>query len=206
MFHGRSRRYPFKDHCTPPLESMAAFANDAKRWIETDPLNVVSLHCKAGKGRAGLMSCVLMFRTGFAASATEAMDKYDVLRTHNNRGLTVTSQRKFVIFYETLWRQYWCVSGDVGKIPSEDPSAAGADGCKYQVPKQPALLVSQVTLLGKNVATLGDLKFSVFVGQSAISKMQHPPSSYYITACYHYHYHPWAVTVVTPSSSLSLTK
>ncbi|CAM9317459.1 unnamed protein product, partial [Ectocarpus fasciculatus] len=104
-FHGRVQRYPFKDHCTPPLETMAAFANAAKLWLEEDDANVCSMHCKAGKGRAGLMSCVLLVRTGSYPSAIAAMDKYDETRTHNGRGLTVTSQRKFVLFYELLWRQ-----------------------------------------------------------------------------------------------------
>lgn len=69
IFYGRVERYPFKDHNTPPLETMAAFANSVKFWLDQDPENVVSMHCKAGKGRAGLMSCVALVRTGFAQSA-----------------------------------------------------------------------------------------------------------------------------------------
>ena len=69
LFHGRVQRYPFKDHCTPPLETLAAFGNGAKLWLEEDDANVCSMHCKAGKGRAGVMGCVLLVRSGACQSA-----------------------------------------------------------------------------------------------------------------------------------------
>lgn len=134
MFHGRVERYPFKDHNTPPLETMAAFANSVKAWLDENPENVVNLHCKAGKGRAGLMCCVALVRTGIARSAAEAMEIYDRERVTNNRGLTVTSQRKYVVFYEKLWREVWKVDGDIGSIPAE-PN----DSTKWVVPAQPAM-------------------------------------------------------------------
>lgn len=142
VFHGRVERYPFKDHNTPPLETMAAFANSVKAWLDEDPAHVVNMHCKAGKGRAGLMSCVAMLRTGVAQSAQEALDIYDRERVTNLRGLTVTSQRKFVIFYEKLWREVWGVEGDIGTIPAEP-----LDSTKYVVPEQPLLTLKGIELL-----------------------------------------------------------
>ena len=90
FFHGRVERYPFKDHNTPPLETVIAFANSAKRWLDENPEHVVNMHCKAGKGRAGLMSCILLIRTGEVQSAHEALDLYDNTRVTNKKGLTVT--------------------------------------------------------------------------------------------------------------------
>eukprot|EP01031_Cornospumella_fuschlensis_P036601 gene36601-44402_t len=140
IFYGRVERYPFKDHNTPPLETMVAFANSAQAWLEEDPDHVVNMHCKAGKGRAGLMCCVLLVRSGAAQSAIDAMDLYDRERVTNNRGLTVTSQRKFVIFYETLWRQVWGVTGNIGEV-----TAAAAD--KLVIPEQPAYHINRVEVL-----------------------------------------------------------
>ena len=143
VFEGRVERYPFKDHNTPPLETMAAFANSCKAWIEDDPLNVCSMHCKAGKGRAGLMCCVLMVRTGAVSSAKAAFEKYDKERVTNGKGLTVTSQRKFVVFYEQLWRQYWNVQGDIGE---ELADREGAEK-RFIVPSQPELCITGVEIL-----------------------------------------------------------
>jgi hypothetical protein len=140
VYYGRVERYPFKDHNTPPLETMVAFANSAKAWFEEDPANVVNMHCKAGKGRAGLMCCVLLVRSGVAQSAIEAMDLYDKERVTNNRGLTVTSQRKFVIFYELLWRQFWGVKGNIGDVTAEEAN-------KFMVPVQPEYRIAGVEVL-----------------------------------------------------------
>lgn len=141
IYYGRVERYPFKDHHTPPLETMAAFANSAKAYLEADPLNVVNMHCKAGKGRAGLMCCVLLVRTGTAPSALAAMDLYDQERVTNRKGLTVTSQRKFVIFYEQLWRQCWGVTGNIGDITAEEETK------RCIMPSQPALRLVSIEVL-----------------------------------------------------------
>lgn len=138
---------------------MAAFANAAKLWLEEDDANVCSMHCKAGKGRAGLMSCVLLVRTGTCPSAAAAMDKYDQTRTHNGRGLTVTSQRKFVIFYELLWRQHWGVSGDIG---AEHAAREGEK--KFVVPHQPEKRLSKVSLSGSRIGSLSNLRIKIFQG------------------------------------------
>lgn len=143
IFENRVERYPFKDHNTPPLETMVAFADSVKQWLDADPLNVVNMHCKAGKGRAGLMCCVALVRTGVVQSAKEALDLYDQERVTNNRGLTVCSQRKFVIFYEALWRQVWGVTGDIGQIPA----VAEGEETPYKVPDQPALRLFGVEVL-----------------------------------------------------------
>jgi hypothetical protein len=159
IFHGRVQRYPFKDHCCPPLETMAAFANAAKLWLEKDAENVCSMHCKAGKGRAGLMSCVLLVRTGFAPSAAAAMDHYDKERTHNGRGLTVTSQRKFVIFFERLWRDHWGVSGNIGDMPAVQPGES-----RFVVPRQPDMRLTGVKLISSKPGELPALRLKVFQG------------------------------------------
>lgn len=142
IFGGRVERYPFKDHNTPPLKTMAAFANSAKLWLDADPKHVVNMHCKAGKGRAGLMCCVLLVRMGVAQSAKEAMDLYDRERVTNNRGLTVTSQRKYVVFYEMLWRKCWGVTGNIGDIPAEP-----VDSKKFLLPDEPEYKLYGVDVL-----------------------------------------------------------
>jgi len=159
IFHGNVHRYPFRDHCTPPLETMCAFANDAKFHLEQNPKNVISMHCKAGKGRAGLMCCVALVRTGAKKSAIEAMDHYDLMRVSNKRGLTVQSQRKFVIFYELLWRQYWGVSGDIGEVLAERPGEH-----KFRVPEQPEVQIVGVEVIGLWASLLTDLQIKIFQG------------------------------------------
>lgn len=54
------------------------FCENAKAWLDMDENNVVSLHCKAGKGRAGIMAACLLVRLG--NTAREAVSKYDEVR------------------------------------------------------------------------------------------------------------------------------
>lgn len=159
-FYGRVERYPFKDHNTSPLRTMVAFANSVKAWLDADPQNVVNMHCKAGKGRAGLMSCVALVRTGVVQSATEALDLYDKTRVTNNRGLTVTSQRKYVIFYETLWRKFWNVSGNIGDIPAEP----AGEPTKWIVPPEPEFHLLGVEVLRGNADVIKNITVRVFKG------------------------------------------
>lgn len=156
VFDDRVERYPFKDHNTPPLETLIEFGESAKAWLDADPLNVCSMHCKAGKGRAGLMSCVLMIRSGEFQSAVEALDHYDATRVMNNKGLTVTSQRKYVLFYEMLWRQYYGETGDIGKVPGSAP-------LKRKVPTQPELFLSEIKVL-KSKIPLRNVRVVVYKG------------------------------------------
>lgn len=155
VFHGRVERYPFKDHNTPPLNTMHAFANSGKAFLDADPMNVVNMHCKAGKGRAGLMCCVMLVRSGACQSAKDAMALYDKTRVTNNKGLTVTSQRKFVIFYELLWRKFWKVTGNIGDIPADSG---------HVVPPEPELQVYGVEVHGTKPGALKNMSVHLYRG------------------------------------------
>lgn len=159
FFHNVVERYPFKDHNVPPLETMAAFCNSAKLYLDADPKHVVNMHCKAGKGRAGLMSCLLLIRTGDAQSAQEAITLYDSKRVTNNEGLTVTSQRKMVLFYELLWRNHWnIISDDIGDIPGE------VSPTKFKVPEQPDIQLIKIQLLNANIGKLKSFSVKIYKG------------------------------------------
>jgi hypothetical protein len=41
--------FQFYDHNAPPLRMMPAFCEHAGKFLAEDPLNIVAIHCKAGK-------------------------------------------------------------------------------------------------------------------------------------------------------------
>jgi PTEN homologous phosphatase len=43
---------------------MIRFAQNVKEWMLADPRNVISVHCKGGKGRTGTMVCVWLIESG----------------------------------------------------------------------------------------------------------------------------------------------
>jgi hypothetical protein len=158
FFHNVVERYPFKDHNVPPLETMAAFCNSAKLFLDADESNVCNMHCKAGKGRAGLMSCLLLIRNGDADSAENAIKLYDSKRVTNMKGLTVTSQRKMVLFYELLWRNHWKISGNIGDVPGE------VTPTNFKVPEQPDVHVVRVQLVNVNTDKLKSFSVKIYKG------------------------------------------
>ena len=134
VYGGAVERYPFRDHCAPPMETMIYFANSIKHWLDDDFENVITLHCKAGKGRAGLMACVAMFRTGMFPTMEDCMNHYDRVRVDNNRGLTVRTQRRYALMFERIWREVWGIKDNIGHSPAEQRV-----GELYPIPSMPEL-------------------------------------------------------------------
>lgn len=57
--------FPMMDHNPGPLRMIFYFCLDALLYLSQDPENVIAVHCKAGKGRTGMMiSSYMLFMEG----------------------------------------------------------------------------------------------------------------------------------------------
>jgi len=99
MFHGRARRVPFGDHQPPTLAQMLATCEEVAKWMAESPANTFVAHCKAGKGRTGVMICAHLMHTGQYPDPDEAMKYYAQQRTKDGKGVTIPSQQRFLRYF-----------------------------------------------------------------------------------------------------------
>ena len=55
--YGRVRHYPWPDHHPPPFALIPLIVGSMRNWLHEKEERVVVVHCKAGKGRSGTVSC-----------------------------------------------------------------------------------------------------------------------------------------------------
>ncbi|VDM46634.1 unnamed protein product [Toxocara canis] len=84
-FHNRVMMFEMNDHHPPRLELMAPFCRAVHEYLAADDRNVVAVHCKAGKGRTGVMICAYLVYINFYLSPRQNMDYYSIVRTVNNK-------------------------------------------------------------------------------------------------------------------------
>jgi hypothetical protein len=135
LFDGRVSVYPFDDHSPPILSDVARFCEEASVWMSRSPSNIVAVHCKAGKGRTGVMICSYLLWAREYTSADDALAFYGLARTDNGKGVTIPSQRRFVQYFEFLVGHHDSV--DETRATSSSPTGfqrrMGADATAVQL-------------------------------------------------------------------------
>ncbi|KAI3451986.1 hypothetical protein Pfo_008651 [Paulownia fortunei] len=106
LFEGKVATFPFDDHNCPPIQLIKLFCQSAYSWLKEDILNVVVVHCKAGKARTGLMICSLLLFLKFFPTAEDCISYYNQQRCVDGKGLILPSQIRYVKYYERILTQF----------------------------------------------------------------------------------------------------
>jgi hypothetical protein len=127
-----------KDHNPTDLIMMLEFCVDAYLYLAQHEDNVIAVHCKAGKGRTGLMICAyLVFTQGF--NDIDAMREYGIRRTYNGKGVTIKSQIRYISYFYRFLKENL---GDVfiKKLPGILKSTHGLQKLKNKLDRKVALV------------------------------------------------------------------
>lgn len=64
---------------------MLEFCVDLSLYLLEDQENKALVHCKAGKGRTGVMICAYLIFSGLCKNTKEAIEVYGIRRSHINK-------------------------------------------------------------------------------------------------------------------------
>lgn len=142
LFENNVLEAGFPDHHAPPLYTVWHAVRSMARWLAADPKHIVAVHCKAGKGRTGLVvACFLIFSGAVYDAKTPPQELADTalrlfLETRG-QGVKYPSQTRVVRYFATIvatWlrRHRVVLKGNPGAAsPSASPdsdAAAGSSG------------------------------------------------------------------------------
>jgi len=77
--------FTFEDHNPPPFKIIYPFCMDVHNYLNENSLNVAAIHCKAGKGRTGLMICAYLLFSKMFDQASDSLVYYGMSRTKNSK-------------------------------------------------------------------------------------------------------------------------
>ena len=94
--------FPFNDHSPCPCKLILDFCVDICLYLTAHPNGVAAIHCKAGKGRTGVMIVCYLIFSGLCRTSDEALVHYANQRTLNKWGVTIASQIRYIKYFETF--------------------------------------------------------------------------------------------------------
>uniref|UniRef100_A0A8C5GP95 Tensin 3 n=1 Tax=Gouania willdenowi TaxID=441366 RepID=A0A8C5GP95_GOUWI len=92
------------DQHAPPLDKICTICKAMESWLNADPLHVVVIHCRGGKGRVGVVISSFVHFTDVSASADQALDRFAMRKYYDDKvsALMTPSQKRYVWILNSL--------------------------------------------------------------------------------------------------------
>ena len=75
--------FPSKDHNPCPIKMILEFCVDITLYLIKNQDSIAAIHCKAGKGRTGVMICSYLIFSNLCSNSEESFEHYAKARTYN---------------------------------------------------------------------------------------------------------------------------
>ncbi|XP_027032839.2 tensin-3 isoform X1 [Tachysurus fulvidraco] len=88
----------------PPLDKICTICKAMENWLHNDPLHVVVIHCRGGKGRIGVIISSFVHFTDISASADQALDRFAMRKFYDDKvsAMMTPSQKRYVWILNSL--------------------------------------------------------------------------------------------------------
>ncbi|XP_054889731.1 tensin-3-like [Poeciliopsis prolifica] len=88
----------------PPLDKICTICKAMESWLNANPLHVVVIHCRGGKGRIGVVISSFVHFTDVSASADQALDRFAMRKYYDDKvsALMTPSQKRYVWILNSL--------------------------------------------------------------------------------------------------------
>ncbi|KAI5104692.1 tensin-3 [Silurus meridionalis] len=88
----------------PPLDKICTICKAMENWLNNDPLHVVVIYCRGGKGRIGVIISSFVHFTDISASADQALDRFAMRKFYDDKvsALMTPSQKRYVWILNSL--------------------------------------------------------------------------------------------------------
>ena len=94
--------FPALDHNPFPVKLILEFCVDIILFLIQNSNSVAAIHCKAGKGRTGVMICSYLIFSNLCKNSNDAVLYYGKMRTRNGKGVTIPSQIRYIKYFESF--------------------------------------------------------------------------------------------------------
>ncbi|EDR23229.1 phosphatase, putative [Entamoeba dispar SAW760] len=99
-FENRVQHVGFLDHHPPRFNHLLKVVGEIVNFLQSDPNNVACVHCKAGRGRTGLVCSCVLIGLGIYSNAKEAMEFFAKRRSKINKGSTSPPQVRYCYAFD----------------------------------------------------------------------------------------------------------
>eukprot|EP01132_Coremiostelium_polycephalum_P001283 gene1283-1619_t len=118
FFGGRVEHLGWWDHHSPGLGLLLYAIQRMHTFLNLDPLNVVAVHCAAGRGRTGTLICSYLISTlMYENQLNSALNLFASQRSSTGEGLRVPSQIRYVDYVNQLATR----TRDIGLVQNPVP-------------------------------------------------------------------------------------
>lgn len=95
-------KFGFPDHHNPPLELLKEICETMYAYLNENPVNVVVVHCLAGRGRTGTVIASYLTYSRLFDNGSEALEHFARKRSIVHKGVQQPSQRRYVQYFSEI--------------------------------------------------------------------------------------------------------